>query len=241
MAVWKSRKPFLLVVLGFCLANALFALDFLLLPKVSNSHDLLAERGILALGIERPRHVPPREWHSQGGMNPIDFWSWAPDPSFAAKEVQEFQIEFDDGSKQPARSQLLFVNPTFDDPRNRERVLAIESGGAVYEFTLPESEEAVVLSDVEFLAISEGWLIFLYSESLDHFEEFAPVVRYIIKVPLPLVSQRFEVVGVEAEEWPVLLSLIRARADPFNFDRLCDHRNSGVRYFVQVDLGVSCP
>lgn len=84
--------------------------------------------------IERPHYLVPREIHVIADGNLFVVWPWFDDPWFVGSPIAAFAIPEGDGTESLGRAQVIVVNQWADDPELRQRVLAIEMGGDVYEY-----------------------------------------------------------------------------------------------------------
>ena len=162
--------------------------------------------------IRREKHHL-RHW-KWSGIFP--YGGWIEDPHFVPTHVMNFCPEAAALIPQPARFQGFDVNPWFEDDTS-ETILAIESGGAVYEYRLSLRDLVGVRHG--FTAVEKIYS-FTNAESLLFLANLGLTTPALMEVALPLREGGSPAVyGKGSPEWTKIVATLEARCSAGSFTR----------------------
>lgn len=194
------------------------------------------------IDVRRPHHIIPREFHSQGGMNPIDFWSYAPDPSFDANRTYFHDFVDESGITRSAAVQGVQINRTYSDPAYREEIMAIRRDGDIFEYSVPDFPFFFFSTRVgfRFLGQNRTALFYFYPFGTAHGSQDPAA---IVEITLPLVNDTHSVVlSNDVRAWARMIEKLRNLPPaPTAFAEICSDRFQTSVRFAEALWGTSCP
>lgn len=204
------------------------------LPDSESSSAQLGMRGIDALDVVLPRRFPPREWRSTGGMNPIDYWSWAIDPTFDAEDLQSVSLpDFPTGALE-IQYQIVYENRSFEKEENRSKYLLVRLHGHTYAYDLPILFEGLSINSIFLLNASADELIFVGRETSDE------TIIFFYLINRPMADGDYEVIFESEEAWGGVIAQIGTNLNTEEASKICDGFESQLRSFLVSRLNYTC-
>ncbi len=201
------------------------------------------------IALRRPHYLIPREYHSRNEMNPINFWSYAADPDFAAGKISSHRFKDVDGKIKTAAVQGFRINLGYDNPAYREDVMAVRIDGQIYDYPTPGFMYSSIgkHSVLHYIGRKGSDLYYYYpfaGSNRDVKFEYG-YIKAVIKITLPHGSGTAEIVrDYESEKWAALLAHLRQiDLSPDGFETLCkpEPKWSGSREFAENVFAKPCP
>ena len=231
----------------FCVLALLLLLFLLLFPVgTRNAQSDIKGGDQRVIALSRPHFILPREYHSTGGMNPINFWSFAADPDFEGNKIAFNDFTDIDGTSQNAAVQGFHINRTYSNPAHREDVMAIRVGANIFDYPTPGFQYSIGFgSAVKFHYLGQVGSTHYYYYPLAHplTHPLGDFYEGIIQISRPFKSGKIEIVkSNEIEKWASILTLLRSiDLSPKAFNSLCNGKLIESRRFAQAFFGEACP
>jgi hypothetical protein len=194
------------------------------------------------INITRPHYLFPREWLRAGGMNPIDFWSHAPDPDFEANRLYSHHLDGGTSEAKVVWVQGFHVNRAYSNPSHREEVMAIRMDGEVFEFPVPDFRFYSLASSASFrfLGQTDSKLYYFYHGAT---KQLHANITAVLIVALPLKSGQIQIVrSDEKEYWMRTMEEVR-QLPPLElaFEEICADRYVESVSFAEELFNKDCP
>lgn len=171
-------------------------------------------------------------------MNPLNYWRWAPDPWFSANDMKTAN-DFAGEKSVLFKYQLIVVNSDAKKEELEERILAVQIGEEVFEYSLPDWTSGLINSDIVFVKNSPDEMIFLYTESRSLLS--AGIFSYFLSIPFPLQSNVFEKIDADSSKAKQIIDRINNSSEPSLIYRFCEPTTSPlIRLYVRDYLSWSC-
>lgn len=187
--------------------------------RVSTSDVKIEDGGDIV--ISRPRYLLPREFHSTGGMNPINFWSHIVDPTFEANRGYNHEFVDLDGRTAQLKIRGFHINRTFENPDFREDIIAVRSNNNTYEMKVEGFNFIGIMSEASFRFLGQdGQSLFYYYEGAKGY------MPGFVRVALPLSEDKLTIVTPEnVSEWENAISELKKASLNVNaISELCSDR-----------------
>lgn len=200
------------------------------------------------IALSRPHYIIPREYIQQGGMNPVNFWSVASDPSFSGSRISEFTFLDLGGIIKSASVQGFNINRSFSKPIFKEDVLAIKIGETIFDFPTHEFEyTAGPASNLKFHFVGQDgrdvYLYFPYMDTdLSYVKEYKQYGEAVFVLSLPFEGRPIKIIpSTDRESWKSVIDTLR-ELEPKNpvFESLCDSSAREANNFAASLLGKEC-
>lgn len=198
------------------------------------------------IALSRPHYIIPREYVNLGGMNPVNFWTYAADPDFSSGKISSHEFVEIDGEIKIAAVQGFNINRMYSNPEYREDVMAIRVGPRIFDYPTPGFEYTAGYGSLaEFHYLGQDGLNLYYYHPLanSRYDPLGNYIEGIVRITLPHESGKVIIVkSTEIEKWASVVTLLRLiDLSPEAFSSLCKSKPLETHRFAQALFGRNCP